>query len=134
MRRPIVEDKPGHHDVERGPIDQGGRDGRDLLAARGGLGRQVPDLHRADRLRRPDRRGATLEHIRAQHRGGTDGPDNLGVAARCNGEKGRAGTRNDNAPAPDYDDFIARLLDRRRQRWRDQTAEPDEFDLIDRSD
>lgn len=67
--------------------------------------------------------GATLEHIRARRRGGTDEPDNLGVAhARCNGEKGRRWDPRRRRPGPDYDDFIARLLERRRQRLREPAA------------
>src|SRR6185437_10494384 len=64
--------------------------------------------------------GATLEHIRARHRGGTDDWDNLGVAhARCNGEKGRRWDPKRRRDDAKYDGFIARLLERRRQRWRD---------------
>ena len=67
--------------------------------------------------------GATLEHIRARHRGGTDEPDNLGVAhARCNAEKGRRWDPKRRRPEPEYDDFIARLLERRLQRWRELGA------------
>ncbi len=64
--------------------------------------------------------GATLEHIRARHRGGTDEPDNLGVAhARCNGEKGRRWDPKRRRADAEYDEFIARLLERRKQRWRE---------------
>ena len=64
--------------------------------------------------------GATLEHIRARHRGGTDQADNLGIAhSRCNGEKGRRWDPKRRRPGTDYDNFIARLLERRRQRQRE---------------
>jgi 5-methylcytosine-specific restriction endonuclease McrA len=64
--------------------------------------------------------GATLEHIRARRRGGTDDPENLAVVHdRCNGEKGRRWDPRRRRAGPDYDAFIARLLDRRRQRWRE---------------
>jgi 5-methylcytosine-specific restriction endonuclease McrA len=67
--------------------------------------------------------GATLEHIRARSRGGTDDLDNLGlVHARCNGEKGRRWDPKRRKRAPEYDAFIARLLERRRRRWRDAMA------------
>ena len=64
--------------------------------------------------------GATLEHIRARHRGGTDDPDNLGVAhARCNGEKGRRWDPKRRRAASEYDAFVARLLDAADAAWRD---------------
>ena len=69
--------------------------------------------------------GATLEHIRARSRGGTDDPDNLGlVHARCNGEKGRRWDPKRRKSAPEYDAFVDRLLERRRRRWRDAPAGP----------
>jgi 5-methylcytosine-specific restriction endonuclease McrA len=66
--------------------------------------------------------GATLEHIRARSRSGTEAPENLAaVHARCNGEKGRRwDPKRRRAPA-EYDDFIARLLARRLERWREPT-------------
>ena len=67
--------------------------------------------------------GATLEHIRARHRGGTDDPDNLGVVhAACNHEKGRRWDPKRRRSGEEYEAFITRLLDRRRQRWRDTAA------------
>jgi 5-methylcytosine-specific restriction endonuclease McrA len=64
--------------------------------------------------------GATLEHIRARGRGGTDEPGNLAVVhARCNGEKGRRWDPKRRRGASEYEAFVARLLERRRQRWRD---------------
>jgi 5-methylcytosine-specific restriction endonuclease McrA len=67
--------------------------------------------------------GATLEHIRARSRGGTDDLDNLGVVhARCNGEKGRRWDPKRRKRAPEYDAFVDRLLQRRRQRWREAPA------------
>jgi 5-methylcytosine-specific restriction endonuclease McrA len=72
--------------------------------------------------------GATLEHIRARGRGGTDDLENLGVVhARCNHEKGRRWDPKRRRSLADYDQFIARLLQRRRQRWRDPAA-----DAVDR--
>ncbi|HWE39917.1 MAG TPA: HNH endonuclease [Isosphaeraceae bacterium] len=64
--------------------------------------------------------GATLEHIRARARGGTDDPRNIGLAhARCNSEKGRRWDPRSRRPADDYDAFVARLIERRASRWRD---------------
>ena len=64
--------------------------------------------------------GATLEHIRARGRGGTESLDNLGIVhGRCNWEKGRRWDPKGRRPRAEYDDFIARFLERRRQRWRD---------------
>lgn len=63
--------------------------------------------------------GATLEHIRARGRGGNSDAENLGVVhARCNHEKGRRWDSKRTRPEADYEAFIARLLDRRRERWR----------------
>ncbi|SIN74955.1 HNH endonuclease [Singulisphaera sp. GP187] len=63
--------------------------------------------------------GATLEHIRARTRGGTEEPENLAVVHdRCNGEKGRRWDPKRRRPDTEYDAFITRLLERRRQRWR----------------
>jgi 5-methylcytosine-specific restriction endonuclease McrA len=67
--------------------------------------------------------GATLEHIRARGRGGTDDLENLGVVhARCNHEKGRRWDPKRRRTAAEYDPFIARLLQRRHHRWRDPAA------------
>ena len=64
--------------------------------------------------------GATLEHIRARARGGTDEPDNLAaVHGRCNWEKGRRWDPKRRRRAVEYDAFVARLLEKRRERWRD---------------
>ncbi|MGE3821783.1 MAG: HNH endonuclease [Isosphaeraceae bacterium] len=64
--------------------------------------------------------GATLEHIRARGRGGDDDPRNLGIAhGRCNGEKGRRWDPKRRRDPEDYEAFVARLLDRRRARWRE---------------
>lgn len=71
--------------------------------------------------------GATLEHIRARTRSGAGDPANLGVAhGRCNGEKGRNWDRKRRKPPEEYDAFVARLLARRLERWRD--APPAGFD------
>lgn len=63
--------------------------------------------------------GATIEHIVPRAHGGGDALDNLALAcSRCNGAKGR---RLDPRPwsDPDLQAMIARLQERRRQRWRD---------------
>ncbi len=70
--------------------------------------------------------GATVEHIRARHRGGTNDLPNLGVVhARCNGEKGRRWDPKRRRSDAEYEDFIARLLARRLARWRERTGAPD---------
>lgn len=64
--------------------------------------------------------GATLEHIRARSRGGTDDLHNLGIAhAACNAEKGRRWDKKRRRSANEYDEFVARFLSKREQRWRD---------------
>jgi 5-methylcytosine-specific restriction endonuclease McrA len=64
--------------------------------------------------------GATLEHIRARRRGGTEELSNLGlVHARCNWEKGRRWDPKRRREATAYDEIIARLLARRQERWRE---------------
>jgi hypothetical protein len=63
--------------------------------------------------------GASLEHIRARRRGGTEELDNLGVVhARCNWEKGRRWDPRRRRNASEYEDFVSRLLERREQRRR----------------
>ena len=63
--------------------------------------------------------GATLEHVRARGRGGANDLENLGVAhSRCNAEKGRRWDTKRKRTTEDYEAFVARLLERRRQRWR----------------
>jgi hypothetical protein len=63
--------------------------------------------------------GATLEHIRARTRGGTEEPENLGIAhARYNAEKGRRWDARRKRADDEYEAFIARLIERRRARWR----------------
>jgi 5-methylcytosine-specific restriction endonuclease McrA len=63
--------------------------------------------------------GATLEHIRARSRGGTETLDNLGVVhGRCNWEKGRRWDPKRRRDPAEYDAFVDRLLERRRRRWR----------------
>lgn len=69
--------------------------------------------------------GATLEHIRARSRGGTDDWDNLAVAhARCNGEKGRRWDPKRKRHPEEYEAFLAKLLERRRARQRDTPRGP----------
>src|SRR5262245_32796586 len=64
--------------------------------------------------------GATLEHIRARSRGGTEALDNLGVVhGRCNWEKGRRWDPKRRRTSSEYDEFVERLLERRRRRWRE---------------
>jgi 5-methylcytosine-specific restriction endonuclease McrA len=64
--------------------------------------------------------GATLEHIRARSRGGTEDPENLAVVhARCNGEKGIRWDPKRRRDPDEYEAFVARLLGRRKARWRD---------------
>jgi 5-methylcytosine-specific restriction endonuclease McrA len=63
--------------------------------------------------------GATLEHIRARRRGGTEELANLGVVhGRCNWEKGRRWDPKRRRDTAEYDAFVARLLQRRLERWR----------------
>jgi hypothetical protein len=81
--------------------------------------------------------GATLEHIRARGRGGTDDPHNLGIVhGSCNWEKGRRWDSRKRRGDEEYDRFIRRLLNRRSSRWRDavfpsSTEENGEPSLID---
>ena len=63
--------------------------------------------------------GATLEHIRARSRGGSEVLENLGIVhGRCNWEKGVRWDSKKRRSDDDYEPFIARLLDRRQRRWR----------------
>ena len=62
---------------------------------------------------------ATLEHIRARSRGGTDDAANLApVHGRCNREKGCRWDPKKRRSAEDYEAFVARLLVKRAERWR----------------
>lgn len=64
--------------------------------------------------------GATLEHIRARRRGGTDDLHNLGIAhAGCNWEKGRRWDPKGRRDAAEYEQLVQRILARRQSRWRD---------------
>src|SRR5437660_2247254 len=57
--------------------------------------------------------GATLEHIRARRRGGTEDLENLGVVhGRCNWEKGRRWDPKRRRDLDAYEAIIARLLQR----------------------
>ncbi len=63
--------------------------------------------------------GATLEHIRARSRGGTEELENLAIVhGSCNWEKGRRWDQKRRRSQDEYDDFINRLLEKRRLRWR----------------
>jgi 5-methylcytosine-specific restriction endonuclease McrA len=67
--------------------------------------------------------GATLEHIRARGRGGTEEWENLAIVhGRCNWEKGVRWDPKKRRSQVDYEAFIARLVERRQQRW--STIEP----------
>ncbi|HVF99886.1 MAG TPA: HNH endonuclease [Chloroflexia bacterium] len=64
--------------------------------------------------------GATLEHILARSRGGTDDPRNLGIAhASCNAEKGRRWDKKRSRPQEEYEALVQRFHERRQQRWRE---------------
>ncbi len=64
--------------------------------------------------------GATLEHIRARGRGGGGDLENLAaVHGRCNWEKGRRWDPRRRRRTLEYDEFVARLLARRLERWRE---------------
>lgn len=63
--------------------------------------------------------GATLEHIRARSRGGTEDLINLAlVHARCNHEKGRRWDPKRRRGEQEYEAFVTRLLAKRMARWR----------------
>lgn len=63
--------------------------------------------------------GATLEHIRARTRGGTDELANLAIVhASCNAEKGRRWDPKRKRSDADYEAFLTRLRARRQERWR----------------
>jgi 5-methylcytosine-specific restriction endonuclease McrA len=65
--------------------------------------------------------GATLEHLRARSRGGTEAAENLAIVhARCNHEKGRRWDPKRRRSAADYEALVARMLEKRRSRWRDE--------------
>jgi 5-methylcytosine-specific restriction endonuclease McrA len=60
---------------------------------------------------------ATLEHVWPETQGGTDAVDNLAVAcAGCNREKG---ARHDHKGGPRLDEVVAKLRERRTERWRE---------------
>jgi len=60
---------------------------------------------------------ATLEHVWPETQGGTDAVDNLAVAcAGCNREKG---SRHDHKGGQRLDEVVAKLRERRAERWRD---------------
>jgi len=63
--------------------------------------------------------GATLEHIRARGRGGTDNPENLAVVhRRCNTEKGIRWDPKRRRGAEEYEAFVQKLAEKRQARWR----------------
>ena len=62
---------------------------------------------------------ATIEHIIPRVHGGTDALENLGLAcARCNQGKGSRHDRHFDRD-PRVRQLVDRLLERRRERWRD---------------
>lgn len=66
--------------------------------------------------------GATIEHIVPRREGGTDDLTNLGlVHAACNHEKGIHwdDPRRRTGRQREYEQLLARLITRRRARWRD---------------
>jgi 5-methylcytosine-specific restriction endonuclease McrA len=66
--------------------------------------------------------GANVEHIVPRTDGGSNDLHNLGLThPRCNGEKGRNWDNRKARPADParYQALVTRLLERRRQRWRD---------------
>ena len=66
--------------------------------------------------------GASVEHILPRARGGTNDLLNLGIAHRsCNSEKGRNwdAPRSRKHTEEEYEGYIGRLLQRRRERYRD---------------
>lgn len=74
--------------------------------------------------------GVTLEHIVPQTHGGSEEPENLGIAcARCNQEKGR---RHDARAArdPRRVEVTERLLAERRARLREPSAASDQRSAI----
>jgi 5-methylcytosine-specific restriction endonuclease McrA len=69
--------------------------------------------------------GASLEHIRAKSRGGSDELENLALAhARCNSQKGIAWDQKRRKNDEEYELMIKRLLERRRSRWREKGGPP----------
>ena len=63
--------------------------------------------------------GASLEHIRARSRGGTDEALNLAIVhPQCNWEKGRRWDARRRRGVEEYEVFVARLLARRQGRFR----------------
>jgi 5-methylcytosine-specific restriction endonuclease McrA len=70
--------------------------------------------------------GATLEHIRARGRGGTEDLENLAIVhGRCNWEKGVRWDPKKRRSQGDYESFIARLLERRLARLRPAQPAPE---------
>ncbi|GIW86954.1 MAG: hypothetical protein KatS3mg108_1278 [Isosphaeraceae bacterium] len=68
--------------------------------------------------------GATIEHIRARSRGGTDDLRNLAIVhERCNTEKGRRWDPKRHRDPERYEALVARLLDRRLSRFLDPGAD-----------
>lgn len=64
--------------------------------------------------------GATIEHIRARHRGGSEELPNLAVVhGRCNAEKGIRWDPRRRKSEADYEAFIERLIRKRNDRWRE---------------
>jgi 5-methylcytosine-specific restriction endonuclease McrA len=64
--------------------------------------------------------GATVEHIRARTRGGSDDLRNLAVVhASCNAEKGIRWDPKRRRSVDDYEMLVARMLEKRQGRWRE---------------
>lgn len=64
--------------------------------------------------------GATLEHIRARTRGGTDDLENLAVVhGRCNAEKGIRWDPKRRRSAGDYEELVRKMLEKRASRLRE---------------
>src|SRR5688572_7284232 len=62
--------------------------------------------------------GASIEHIRARGRGGTDDLHNLGlVHTTCNHEKGRRWDPRRKRTPEEYEALVSRMLARRQERW-----------------
>lgn len=103
------------HRRDRCDVRPQGLSGRDLL------GRTLHLLWPSDHVSEAGEPGpdVTIEHILPRHHGGGDEVENLALACKpCNNEKGM---RHDARRADDARtrEVIARLQERRRERWRE---------------